>query len=298
MKKSLLVLGISALAVALPASSALASPSKFQRFDVGVVGGHGTAAKPKAIQLKLHPFHEYGTKGGPTNAGNKNTGGTLEVPFSTVFAYIYFDPAIVFNTNSFPGCDKTTVINTPDDCPAGSRVDIASSASGMLRVKGGAPGAFAAWPKQPGFPANDLVNLEIKTFVENALTPGGAPVKDTLALRVQSPVSGGVVIDGKLENVVGPAKKFYTKRMKFSIPDGLISPAPTVVSQLVNFDSGVRAVSANGKPLVGLGACPKSKELNFGYNADYTINTTRQSDGIHWLIGDTGKIISKVVPCK
>ncbi len=298
MKKSLLIAAVTALVVAIPASSALATPWGYQRFDVSVVGKHGTAKKTNQIRLNLHPFHEFGTKGGPDNIGNQNTGATLEAPFSTVFAYILMDKAISFNTGSFPGCDKTTVINTPDKCPAGSRVDVPSSAAGMLRPKNNTTGAFLAWGKQPGFPDNKLVNLEIKTFVMNAYEPGGAPVKDTLALRVQSPVSGGVVIEGKLENVTGAAKKLYTKQMRFSIPDGLIQPAGGIVSQLVNFDSGVKAVSSKGKPLVGLGACPKSKKLNFGYYGEYTINTTRAANGIDWeLVGDR-KVINKSVPCK
>jgi hypothetical protein len=298
MKKSLLIAAITALVVAIPASSALATPWEYQRFDASVVGKHGTKKKPKAIRLNLHPFHAFGTEGGALNIGNKNTGATLESPFSTVFANIYMDKAIVFNTNSFPGCDKETVINAPDRCPKGSRVDVPSSAAGMLRPVDNTKGEFLPWGKQSGFPANQLVNLEIKTFVMNAYVKGGKRVKDTLALRVESPVSGGVVIEGKLQNVTGAAKKRYKKRMRFTIPDGLIQPAAGIVSQLVNFDSGVKAVSSKRKPLVGLGVCPKSKKLNFGYSGEYTINTTRAANGIDWVLVGDGKIINKTTRCK
>ena len=106
-------------------------------------------------------------------------------------------------------------------------------------------------------------------------------------------------VEGGYEvNVTGAAKKLYTKQMRFSIPDGLIQPAAGIVSQLVNFDSGVKAVSSKGKPFVGLGACPKSKKLNFGYYGEYTINTTRAANGIDWVLVGDRKVINKSVPCK
>ena len=286
MKRSLLIAAVTALAVTVPAASAFATPAEFQRFAAGVVGKAGTEAKPKAVQLNIHPFHEYGIKGGETNAGNKNTGATMEVPFSTVFANVFLDKALVFNINSFPACDLQTVIDDPDSCDPDSRVDIPSSASGLVRTKGALPGIYTLFTK-----------LEIKTFIMKARTPGGPRVKDTLALRVKTPLVTAV-IEGKLMNATGSAKKLYGKVMRFTIPDGLIAPTEGLVSQLVDFNSGIKAVSSNGKPLVGLGKCPKNKKLNIGYNGEYTINAKKKADQRSWDIMQVGPRIDKKVACK
>ena len=286
MKKSLLIAAVTALVVAIPASSALATPWGYQRFDVSVVGKHGTAKKTNQIRLNLHPFHEFGTKGGPDNIGNQNTGATLEAPFSTVFANVYLDKALVFNTNSFPSCDLQTVIDDPDSCDPDSRVDIPSSASGLVRTKGALPGIYTLFTK-----------LEIKTFIMKSRKPGGPRVLDTLALRVVTPLVTAV-IEGKLSNATGSAKKLYGKVMRFTIPDGLIEPTGGLVSQLVDFDSGIKAAYYKGKPGIGLKACPKSKKLNFGYNGEFTINTTRNADQKSWKIMQVGPRIDKTVPCK
>jgi hypothetical protein len=278
MKKSLLIAAVTALAVAVPASSAFAAnPAEFQRFAAGVVGKAGTDAKPRAVQLNLHPFHEYGIAGGPTNIGGKNTGATNEVPFSTVFANVYNDKALVFNLGSFPTCKLQTVLDTPDSCPKGSRVDVPSTASGLVRTKGALPGLYTLF-----------TDLEIKTFVLS---------KDTLALRVVTPLATAV-IEGKIGKATGSAAKKYGTRVRFTIPDGLIEPTQGLVSQLVDFNSGIKAVSSNGKPLVGLKKCPKSKKLNFGYNGEFTIDTTRSADQKSWKIGQIGPRIDKTVACK
>jgi hypothetical protein len=278
MKKSLLIAAVTALAVTVPAGSAFAAnPAEFQRFAAGVVGKAGSDAKPKAVQLNLHPFHEYGIAGGPTNIGGANTGATNEVPFSTVFANVYNDKALVFNLGSFPVCKLQTVLDTPDSCPKGSRVDVPSSASGLVRVKGALPGLYTLF-----------TDLEIKTFV---LT------KDSLALRVVTPLATAVIV-GKISKATGSAAKKYGTRVRFTIPDGLIEPTQGLVSQLVDFNSGIKAVSSKGKPLVGLKKCPKSKKLNFGYNGEFTINTTKSADQKSWKIGQIGPRIDKTVACK
>ncbi len=286
MKKLIVLTVVTALAVVLPAGSALASPQQFQRFAAGVVGKAGTNKKPRAIALHIHPFHEYGIKGGPTNIGNQNSGATMEVPFSTVFSNVYLDKALVFNTNSFPGCDLQTILDDPASCNPDSRVDIPSTASGLVRTKGALPGIYTLF-----------TTLDVKTFVMNARSKGGARVKDTLALRVVTPLTTAV-IEGKLINATGSAKKFYGKVMRFTIPEGLIMPTPGLVSQLVDFNSGIKSAYHKGKPGIGLKACPKSKRLHFGYNGEYTINTTKKADQKSWKIDQIGKRIDKTVPCK
>ena len=286
MKRSLLVVAITALAITVPAASAFASPAEYQRFEAGVVGKAGTNAKPKAVALKIHPFHDYGIAGGPTNTGGLNSDATMENPFSTVFANVYLDKALVFNTNSFPACDLQTVLDTPDKCPKDSRVDIPSSATGLVRTKGALPGIYTL-----------ATTLEIKTFILKARKPGGPRVKDTLALRVVTSLVTAV-IEGKLANATGSAKKLYGKVMRFTIPDGLIAPTEGLVSQLVDFDSGIKAAYYKGIPGIGLKACPKSKKLNFGYNGEFTINTTKSADQKSWKIMQIGPRIDKTVPCK
>ena len=277
MKKSLLIAAVTALAVAVPAASAFALPAEFQRFEAGVVGKAGTDAKPKAVQLKIHPFHVYGIAGGTTNAGGLNSGATMENPFSTVYANVFTDKAIKYNLGAFTTCKLQTVLDFPDTCPATSRVDIPSSATGLVRTKGARPGIYTL-----------ATVLEIKTFVLS---------KDTLALRVKTPLVTAV-ISGKIGKATGAAASKYGSRIRFTIPDGLIAPTEGLVSQLVDFNSGIKAVSSKGKPLVGLGKCPKNKKLNFGYNGEFTINTTRNADQKSWKIMQVGPRIDKTVPCK
>jgi hypothetical protein len=158
-----------------------------------------------------------------------------------------------------------------------SRVDIPSSATGLVRTKGALPGLYTL-----------ATVLEIKTFVLG---------KDKLGLRVVTPLATAV-IEGKVSKATGAAAKKYGSRIRFTIPDGLIEPTPGLVSQLVDFNSGIKAVSSKGKPLVGLGKCPKSKKLNFGYNGEYTINATKDADQISWKIMDVSPLIDKTVACK
>ena len=277
MKKSLLIAAVTALAVTVPAASAFATPAEFQRFAAGVVGKAGTNAKPKAVQINIHPFHEYGIKGGTTNTGNKNTGATMEAPFSTVFANVYTDKAIKYNLGAFPTCAEQTVLDDPAACAAGSRVDIKSSATGLVRTKGALPGIYSL-----------ATVLEIQTFVLS---------KDTLALRVKTPLVTAIIY-GKIGKATGAAAKKYGSRIRFTIPDGLIAPTDGLVSQLVDFNSGIKAVSSKGKPLVGLGKCPKNKKLNIGYNGEYTINATKNADQKSWKIMQVGPRIDKAVACK
>ena len=261
---------------AAPATS-LASPSTYQRFNAGIVGKAGTDAKPKAVQLKIHPFHEYGIAGGATNAGGLNSGATMEAPFSTVYANVFTDKAIKYNLGSFPTCKLQIVFDDPDKCVKTSRVDIPSSATGLVRTKGALPGIYTL-----------ATVLEIKTFVLG---------KDTLGLRVVTPLATAVIV-GKVSKATGAAAKKYGSRIRFTIPDGLIYPTDGLVSQLVDFNSGIKAVSYKGKPLVGLGKCPKSKKLNFGYNGEFTINATKNADQISWKIMDVSPRIDKTVACK
>jgi hypothetical protein len=155
-----------------------------------------------------------------------------------------------------------------------------------VRTTGALPGLYTLFTE-----------LEIKTFVMNARSKGGARVKDTLALRVVTPLATAV-IEGKLNNATGSAKRLYGKVMRFTIPEGLIMPTPGLVSQLVDFNSGIKAAYYKGKPGIGLGACPKSKKLNFGYNGEYTINTAKTADQKSWKIDQIGKRIDNKVPCK
>ena len=277
MKKSLLIAAVTALAVTVPAASAFATPAEFQRFAAGVVGKAGTDAKPRAVQIKIHPFHEYGVAGGPSNTGGLNSGATMEAPFSTVYANVFTDKAIKYNLGSFPTCKLQTVLDSPDSCVKASRVDIPSSATGLVRTKGALPGIYTL-----------ATVLEIKTFVLS---------KDTLALRVVTPLVTAV-IEGKVGKATGAAASKYGSRIRFTIPDGLIEPTPGLVSQLVDFDSGIKAVSSNGKPLVGLGKCPKNKKLNFGYNGEYTVNAKKKADQRSWDITHVGPRIDKTVACK
>lgn len=331
MRKVVLIAAIAAVGALAIGGVAQAAPYTLQQYTAKINGSNkaGSSKKPRAISVTLNPHHTVSIAGGATNAGSANSGAVLEAPFSTIFAYTWFPKEIKVNTGSFPGCDEKTILDTPDKCPKGSEVGTSNPggrdpatgkdncekegvndkgqplackvyAAGLVRAKGLA--------ENSGLYTLSTV-LSVRIFVMGKLADG-KKAKDTLALRVVSPVSGNVIIRGEFAKVSASEKKAYpgasryATRTKFIIPSGLIEPLPGFVSQLTDFNAGLKAVSSKGKPLFGLAGCPKSKKLDFGYNGQYNIRLDKSASPKNaeanggYSINQTGPIKVSKVACK
>jgi hypothetical protein len=298
------------LCFAALAQDAAAKPSTLQRFSAGLVSSNkaGSAAKPAAVGLAMRPYHVVGLEGGPKNELGLNSGAILESPaFSTVFASILLPKQLKFNLATFPGCSDMTILQEPSKCVKGSEIGLRNKdpkcgSVGKSACSVYATGVVRSATSQLNPDISGLyvlkTTLSIQVFVMNSWM--GKKVKDNIALRVLSPLTGNVLIRGQLSKVAGAEAKQYGSKMVFSIPSGLISPTPGLVSQLTDFNAGLQRVSRSGKPLVGLTSCPKSKKLSFGYSGQYNINAARRTDiaGQPFTIDETGPVISSKVNCR
>ncbi len=282
MRKSLLIVAATALAALVPVTSAVASPSTFQRFDAKVSGKAGTNSKPKSVGLSLRPYTVVGKAGGAANTGNKNSGALLETPFATVFANVYLPKQLTINTAGFPACSDAMILATPNACPKGSEVG------------GGVAAGFARnVPSDPGQYLLDLA-LTVRVFVSSA-------GKNTVALRVLNPTTGNSIITGVVSKASGSAAKTYGSRLRFTIPHGLIEPLPGLISQLSDFGSTLKPQTYKHHSLITLKACPKNKKLNFGYSGEYNIGldkTKSPKTASGYSIDSVGKVINTRVACK
>lgn len=306
---------VAALAFSLTfASPASANPSEFQRFEAGFISNDraGSARKPAAVGLYVRPYHLVGLEGGKNNAGGLNSGAVMESPaFSTKFANVWLPKQLKFNLDKFPGCDYATILGYPDQCPKGSEVGLKNK-----DPKCGEPGRAACTIYATGLVRNQLSNpssqsiagiyvlpvtLAIRLFVAKN-DEQGRKARDLIGLRVISPVSGNVIIPGRLSRASGAQAKSYGYRMRFTIPRGLVSPTEGLVSQLTDFSAGIAKVSYKRRPMVGLTSCPKSRKLLFGYNGEYVINAQRnlasKSPDDEFVIGEVGPVISQQVRCR
>ena len=283
MRRSLTFACVALFLALMPVSSAVASPKTFQRFEAHVLGSAGTNAKPKPVELDTRPYFDFGVAGGPTNSGGLNSGSTLEVPFATVFSTIYLDKALTTATGVFPGCNIHVALDTPDKCPAGSRVDTPSSASGLARSTNDSGGKYVL-----------KTNLEVKIFVLST-DSRDRPAHDMLGLRVVTPLATAIV-EGQLSPATGADKKLYGQKMRFTIPTGLIVPTDGLVSQLLDFDTGIKRAVYKGTPLIGLRSCPASKKLSIGYRGEYSIKP-HLAEQTHWRVDEVSNRIDVKVPC-
>lgn len=236
------------------ASSAVANPAEYQRYAWAVKGKPGSDSKPKAVQLTLNPYHQ--AVGTPP--------AFLESPpFATVFAHTYYPKQVVINTSKVPGCAEATILADPDSCPKGSEVSVkdAGIAVGYARPVNAPAGVGAK------------VDLTNRVFVI-------AGVKNTLAVRVKTPLATAIM-RSVYRNATSAEKKlgFYAAS-DYTIPIGLIQPAPGLMSQLSDFKGVIAAKTFGGKPLVGLKKCPKNKKLTGGYMGEYNINLQTGDKGM------------------
>ncbi len=281
MRKAMLIAGVASLCALIPASSALAKPYTDQRFKAHVIGKAGTAKKPASIGTYISPYHLVGHAGGPTNIGNKNTGALLEPFFETVMAHVYLPKEITLAAKGFPQCADAVILAAPDDCPKGSEIGT-GKAHGYVRNSNAPRGIYLL-----------AVPLTVRAFIINPTRIG---------LRVLSAISAASIIPGDIGKAKGAAAKKYGTDITFTIPKGLIEPAPGVASQLSAFDTTILAAkNSKGVPLMSLKACPKSKKLNFGYNSSYNIGLDKKKSPktkTGYSINATGPIVGIKVPCK
>lgn len=252
--KFLIVGALVASVAGAMASSAVANPAEFQRFKTEVKGKAGSDKSPKAVKLTLDPLHE--AVGTPP--------AYLESPpFATVFTHIYYPKQLVINSSKAPGCAEATILDNPDSCPKGSEVGVpnAGIAEGWAR------------PINAGVGVGTKVSLTNRVFVI-------AGVKNTLAIRVKTPLTTAIM-RSVYRNATSAEKKlgFYSVS-DFTIPIGLIQPAPGLMSQLSDFKGVIAAKTYGGKPLVGLKKCPKNKKLTLGYQGEYNINLSTGDKGM------------------
>lgn len=331
MRKVFLLAAVATVGALLTGGVAHADPYTLQRYDAKINGNNkaGTSKKPRAISVTLNPHHDVGLAGGPTNAGKANTGAVLENPFATVFAYTWFPKEIKVQGGTFPGCSEKVILDTPDKCPKGS--EIGTTNPGGRNPQTGKDNCEEGGVNDKGQPVNCKVYATglVRNF--NAVGADGTYVlptvlavrifnmtsdqtgkklKDTIALRVISPVSGNVIIRGEYGKVSSQEKssfngaKSYSSRVKFIIPSGLIAPTDTLIAQLTDFNAGIKALTSKGKPYFGLAGCPKSKKLKFGYNGQYNIGLDKNAEPRNapanggYSINATGPVISTTVACK
>ncbi len=283
MRKSTLIVAVAALAVLVPVTSAVASPSTFQRFTAKVSGKAGTNSKPKSVGVSLRPYYVVGKAGGAANTGNQNSGALLEAPFATAFANVYLPKELTFSTAGFPACSESMILSAPDSCPKGSEIG-SGAAAGFAR-------------NAPVSPLGQYV-LDLPFTVRVFISSAG---KNAVALRLFNTVTSGVIIDGVVSKASGSAAKSYGSRLRFTIPHGLIEPLPGIIAQLSDFSATLKPATYKRHSLITLKACPKNKKLNFGFNGEYNIGldkTKLPKTASGYSIDSVGKVINTPVACK
>jgi len=252
--KILMVGALVASVAGVMASSAVADPAEYQRFTWAAKGKPGTDSKPKPVQLTLNPFHE--SLGTPP--------AFLESPpFATVFSHIWFPKQIVFNLSKIPGCAETTILEDPDSCSKDSEVS----------KKGAGVAAGWARPVNAGVGVGTPVSLENRVFMITG-------AKNTLAIRVKTPLTTAIMRAVVRSANSSEKKQGWGQVADFTIPIGLIQPAPGLMSQLSDFKGVLAKLTYGGKPMIGLKKCPKSKKLTLAYQGEYNINLSTGDKGM------------------
>lgn len=276
-RRLLTITALAALVCAVGASSAAADPGKYQRFKVTLTGKAGTNSKPAPVRIVANPFHqEEGSP--PTFLENP--------PFATVFAHIWWPKPSVVNTNMLPGCEEKVILEDPDSCPKDSEVGEPGVAEGYARPVNAPQGVGAK------------VSLQNRIFVIKG-------VKDTIALRVKTPLTTAIM-RAKTQRATGSMAKLYGLRTDFTIPIGLIQPAPGLISQLSNFTGILAKKTYKGKAVFGLKKCPANKKLTTAYQGEYNINLSTGDKGMGvtspanggFSVNEKSPIVTSTSTCK
>lgn len=271
------ITALASLACAAGASTAAANPGEYQRFKVTLYGKAGTDKKPNPVRIVTNPFHQ--AEGTPPKF--------LESPpFSTVFAHIWWPKPSVVNTNILPGCEEKVILENPDSCPKDSEVGEKGVAEGYAR------------PVNAPFGVGTKVSLENRIFVVKG-------VKDTIALRVKTPLTTAIM-RAETKKATGSMGKKYGLRTDFTIPIGLIQPAPGLVSQLSNFTGILAKKTYKGQAIFGLKKCPANKKLTTAYQGEYNINLSTGDKGMGvtsaanggFSVNEKSKIVTSTSTCR
>lgn len=297
MTKSIAVVAVLSLSLVV-AGQAQASPSTLQDFQISLTSSKaGTSKKPNWVGINMRPFHRDSTLSGSASAGWSATGAFLETPpFATKYATIYFSKYIKFNNSKFPTCPLKTVLESPNSCPKLSEIGrggkpIKGDPNGSLAKKDYALGGARAAKTGDYVLATELT---VRNFNLG---------KNKIALRVYNTIINQNVMDGTLSTSLTSAEKKagYGSKLRINIPQGLVESLPGIVSQLSDFNSGLRKVTVkkSGKSygFAGLTGCPKDKKLHFGYMGEYNIAAEKDAAG-NYLIGAKSGILDRTVKCK
>ena len=239
------------LCALLGAGQARADPTEFQRFRATVSGSPGTAARPRPVEVALHTWQE-GTGDPPSFLESP--------PYAMLFVHIYLPREVRLNTRRSPGCPERRIVDDPASCPRGSEIGRTGRAAGYARPEN-APAGVGTY-----------VSLTNRIFVIRE-----AP--NTLAVRVKTPLTAGVM-RAVIRAAKGRERRKWGQVVDFTIPIGLVQPAPGVMSQLTDFVGVIRRATAGGRPVLGLGPCPRGRRLNFGFMAEYNRNLETGNRGL------------------
>lgn len=291
-----LSLVLSIVVMLVMAGGASASPGTLQDFQVSLTSSKaGTGKKPAWVGVNLRPFHRDSTLSGNANVGWNATGAFLETPpFATKYATIYFSKYIKFNNSKFPTCPLKTVLESPDSCPKLSEIG-----RGGKEIKG-SDGSLAK--KDYALGGARAINSGDYVLATELTVRNFNLGNNKIALRVYNTLINQNVMDGTLSTKLTSAEKKagYGSKLRIDIPQGLVESLPGIVSQLSDFNSGLRKVTVkkSGKTygFAGLTGCPKNKTLNFGYQGEYNVNAEKNASG--YVIGAKSELIKRTVKCK
>lgn len=234
MRRITLTALVTATALAVAATPALAvnSPLKFEASVSPAKAG--TKANPAPVALNLRPFYD-------------TLEPDAEAPFAWTEATIYLPKELVFNAKRFKSCTAVQVRN------AATRSNCASAKLGNVAAKG-----FALGLVEP-----------LVVGLYNG--PGGNTV--LLHIVGDTPVIIDAVVEGKLKKVSGKygwEMKFGVPAdLQQPAPGAFATPLDfktTVAKRTIK--KGSKKI-----PFVGLTGCPAGG-LNFGFGAKYTDGTS------------------------
>lgn len=274
-----------AITAALGVPSASAAPGTLQRFDASVSPNKaGSKKQPASVGMNLRPYHAN-TLVTTQNGVLVGTGAFTEVPpFATRYATIWFPKQIRWQTSHFRRCPVQRVLDTPDRCPRGSEIGRTSSdnyALGALRSN----------------PNGEIIlapRLSIRTFNVGS---------NQIAIRVLSNLTGGVVISGRLSTRMTASEKRngFGSKLRIVVPLGLVSPAPSLVSQLSDFNTGLRRATTKYRGTTyryaGLTSCPSTRKLKFAYRGEYNVGLARDAAG-NYVINSSGPLVKTSSRCR
>lgn len=272
------------MAIAFPAIAS-GAPGTLQRFKASVSPNKaGSKSRPASVGLNLRPYHEN-TMVTMQNGTLVGTGAFLEVPpFATRYATIWFPKQIRWQTSHFRRCSIPRVLSAPDSCPKGSEIGRTSSSNYAL-------GALRANPN-----GEILLAPRLSVRIFNVGT-------NRIAIRVLSPSTGSVIMSGRVTTRMTTSEKRngFGSKLRLVIPVELVEPVPGTVSQLSDFNAGVRRASVRYRGTTyryaGLTSCPSTRRLKWAYRGEYNVGLQKDSAG-QYVINSSGPLVKSTSSCR